>query len=59
MDQVALDSVGDEKLTQIDKLIVAAVNGQRSVNEVLKESLASPFDGIKSIYQAPPVARQP
>src|SRR5262249_20161393 len=47
LDQVALDSVGDSKLTQIDKLIVAAVNGQRSVNEVLKESLASPFDGIK------------
>ncbi len=51
LDQVALDSVGDSKLTQIDRLIVAAVNGQRSVNEVLKESLASPFDGIKSIYQ--------
>ena len=51
LDAVALDSVGEGKLTQIDKLIVAAVNGQRSVNEVLKESLASPFDGIKSIYQ--------
>jgi hypothetical protein len=51
LDQVALDSVGEGKLTQIDKLIVAAVNGQRSVNEVLKESLASSFDGIKSVYQ--------
>ncbi|HVY44261.1 MAG TPA: DUF4388 domain-containing protein [Minicystis sp.] len=51
LDQVALDSVGDDKLTQLDKMVVAAVNGQRSVNEVIKESSVSSFDAIKSIYQ--------
>jgi CheY-like chemotaxis protein len=51
VDQMALDSVGTDKLTRVDKLVLAAVNGTRTVNEVIKDSAVGSFDAIKSIYQ--------
>ncbi|WP_437742537.1 DUF4388 domain-containing protein [Sorangium sp. KYC3313] len=51
VDQVALDGVGSGKLTRIEQLVLGAVNGSRTVNEVIKESAVGSFDAIKTIYQ--------
>jgi CheY-like chemotaxis protein len=51
VDTVALDAIGEEKLTRTDKLVLAAVDGSRTVNEVMKECAVSSFDAIKAIYQ--------
>lgn len=51
VDQVALDGVGLDKLTRIEELVLGAVNGSRTVNEVIKESAVGSFDAIKTIYQ--------
>jgi CheY-like chemotaxis protein len=51
VNQTALDAVGASKLTRIDKLVLGAVNGVRTVNEVIKESSVGSFDAIKAIYQ--------
>jgi hypothetical protein len=51
VNQVALDSVDDAKLTRIDKLVLGCVDGTRTVSEVIKESAVGSFDGIKAIYQ--------
>ncbi|KYF66354.1 DUF4388 domain-containing protein [Sorangium cellulosum] len=51
VDQVALDGVGWGKLTRIEELVLGAVNGSRTVNEVIKESAVGSFDAIKTIYQ--------
>jgi CheY-like chemotaxis protein len=51
VDPHALDAVGDEKLTRTDKLVIDAVDGSRTVNEVIKESAVGSFDAIKAIYQ--------
>ncbi len=50
-DPLALESVGDDKLTRTDRLVLEAVNGARTVNEVIKESAVGSFDAIKAIYQ--------
>jgi CheY-like chemotaxis protein len=51
VDQTALAALDDAKLTRIDKLVIAAVDGSRSVNQVIKESAVGSFDAIKAIYQ--------
>jgi DNA-binding response OmpR family regulator len=51
LDQMVLDSVNPEKLTRIDKLVLGAVNGTSTVNEIIKESAVSSFDAIKALYQ--------
>ena len=51
VDQVAIDAIGREKLTRIEKLVLGAVDGSRTVNEVIKESAVGSFDAIKVIYQ--------
>ena len=48
---VALEAVGDEKLTRTDKLVLDAVDGSRTVNEVIRESPVGSFDAIKAVYQ--------
>jgi len=50
-DPLALESVGDEKLTRTDRMVLEAVNGTRTVSEVIKESAVGSFDAIKAIYQ--------
>lgn len=51
VDQVALDGVGSGKLTRTEQLVLGAVNGSRTVSEVIKESAVGSFDAIKTIYQ--------
>jgi len=51
LDQFALESVNPQKLTRIDKLVLGAVDGTRTVNEIIKESAVSSFDAIKCLYQ--------
>ena len=51
VDAVALEAVGDEKLTRTDKLVLDAVDGSRTVNEVIRESPVGSFDAIKAVYQ--------
>jgi DNA-binding response OmpR family regulator len=51
IDQVMLDDVGSGKLTRIEQLVLGAVDGARTVNEVVKESAVGSFDAIKIIYQ--------
>src|SRR5262249_49803010 len=51
VDQVALDAVDSDKMTRTEKLVLGAVNGHRTVSEVIKESAVASFDGIKVIYQ--------
>ena len=45
------DGVGSGKLTRTEELVLGAVNGSRTVNEVIKESAVGSFDAIKTIYQ--------
>ncbi len=51
LDPFALESVSPQKLTRIDKLVLGAVDGTRTVNEIIKESAVSSFDAIKCVYQ--------
>jgi CheY-like chemotaxis protein len=51
VDATALGAIGDDKLTRTDKLVLSAVDGARTVNEVIKESAVGSFDAIKSVYQ--------
>ena len=51
LDQFALESVSPQKLTRIDKLVLGAVDGTRTVNDIIKESAVSSFDAIKCVYQ--------
>jgi CheY-like chemotaxis protein len=51
VDPIALETVGRDKLTRTEKLVLDAVNGSRSVNEIIKESAVGSFDAIKSVYQ--------
>jgi len=51
IDQNVYDSLDKEKLTRAEKLVIDAVDGKRTVNEVIKESSVSSFDAIKSLYQ--------
>jgi CheY-like chemotaxis protein len=51
VDQSALDTVGQEKLTRTEKLVLEAVNGSRTVSEVINESAVGSFDAIKALYQ--------
>ena len=51
VDQVMLDGVGSGKLTRSAQLVLGAVDGARTVNEVVKESAVGSFDALKIIYQ--------
>jgi hypothetical protein len=51
VDQVVVDGLGTDRLTRTEQLVLAAVNGSRTVNEVIKDSSVSSFDAIKTIYQ--------
>ncbi len=51
VDDAAREAVGDAKLTRNDKRVLGAINGSRTVNEVIKESALGSFDAIKAIYQ--------
>jgi DNA-binding response OmpR family regulator len=50
VDSMAAERVG-EKLTRTERLVLDAVDGQRTVSEIIKESTVGSFDAIKAIYQ--------
>ena len=51
LDENQLAALGNGRLTRIDKLVIGAIDGTRSVNEVIKESAVGSFDAIKAVYQ--------
>ncbi|MEJ7735732.1 MAG: response regulator [Polyangiaceae bacterium] len=51
VDRSALETVGLEKLTRTEKLVLEAVDGARTVSEVIKASAVGSFDAIKALYQ--------
>ncbi len=51
VDANALGALGEDRLTRTDKLVLAAIDGGRTVNEVIKESAVGSFDAIKAVYQ--------
>lgn len=51
VDQAALETVGADKLTRTEKMVLEAVNGTRTVSEVINESAVGSFDAIKALYQ--------
>jgi hypothetical protein len=51
VDPVAIDAIGSDKLTRIERLVLGAVDGNRTVSDVIKESAVGSFDAIKVIYQ--------
>jgi CheY-like chemotaxis protein len=50
-DENQLSAIGSGKLTRTDKLVLEAIDGARTVNEVIKESAVGSFDAIKAVYQ--------
>lgn len=51
-DRVAIERLGDRsELTAQEELVLAAVNGQRTVREIVDEVDASTFDVCKSLHQ--------
>ncbi len=51
IDPMAVESLGANKLTRTEELVLGAVTGARTVSEVMKESQVSSFDAIKIVYQ--------
>jgi CheY-like chemotaxis protein len=51
VDGTALGALGEDKLTRTDKLVLGVVDGNRTVNEVIKDSAVGSFDAIKAVYQ--------
>ncbi|HKQ71737.1 MAG TPA: response regulator [Polyangiaceae bacterium] len=50
-DQVALDALGAEKLTRQEQLMLDAIDGQRTVREVIGNVDVGSFDACKILYQ--------
>jgi CheY-like chemotaxis protein len=51
IDTMAMESLSPGQITRVEKLVLDAVNGQRTVGEVVKESTVGSFDAVKIIYQ--------
>jgi DNA-binding response OmpR family regulator len=50
-DQVALDALGSEKLTRQEQLVLDAIDGQRTVREIIANVDVGSFDACKILYQ--------
>jgi len=50
-DQVALDTLGSEKLTRQEQLVLDVIDGQRTVREIIGNVDVSSFDACKILYQ--------
>jgi DNA-binding response OmpR family regulator len=50
-DQVALDALGSEKLTRPEQLVLEAIDGQRTVREIIANADVGSFDACKILYQ--------
>ncbi|UQA61324.1 DUF4388 domain-containing protein [Polyangium aurulentum] len=51
VDNIALESLAPGQLSRTEQLVLDAVNGQRTVSEIVKESTVGSFDAVKVIYQ--------
>jgi CheY-like chemotaxis protein len=51
VDQFALEGLSPGQVTRSEKLVLDAVNGARTVSEVVKESTVGSFDAVKIVYQ--------
>jgi hypothetical protein len=50
-DQVALDALGSEKLARQEQLVLSAIDGQRTVREIIGNVDVGSFDACKILYQ--------
>jgi hypothetical protein len=50
-DQVALDALGSSKLTRQELLVLDAIDGQRTVREIIANVDVGSFDACKILYQ--------
>ncbi len=50
-DQVALDALGSEKLTRPEQLVLEAIDGQRTVREIIANADVGSFHACKILYQ--------
>jgi DNA-binding response OmpR family regulator len=50
-DQVALDALGSEKLARQEQLVLSAIDGQRTVREIIAVVDVGSFDACKILYQ--------
>jgi hypothetical protein len=50
-DQVALDALGSEKLACQEQLVLSAIDGQRTVREIIGNVDVGSFDACKILYQ--------
>jgi DNA-binding response OmpR family regulator len=50
-DEGVLERIGDHPLTKLERSIIDAIDGNRTVREVVDESHASSFEACKAIYQ--------
>ncbi len=51
IDQAAVEALGPDKLNRVEQRVLAAINGERTVSEIIHESAVGSFDAIKSLYQ--------
>ena len=50
-DEGVVERIGDHPLTKLERSIIDAIDGNRTVREVVDESHASSFEACKAIYQ--------
>ena len=50
IDPLALQNLAPDQLKRTEKLVLEAVDGQRSVREIIKHTAVSSFDAVKIIY---------
>jgi DNA-binding response OmpR family regulator len=50
-DQMAVDALGSEKLTRQEQLVLDAIDGQRTVREIIASVVVGSFDACKILYQ--------
>ena len=50
-DQVAVDALGSEKLTRQEQHVLDAIDGQRTVREIISSVVVGSFDACKILYQ--------
>jgi CheY-like chemotaxis protein len=51
VDTFGLESLGQEQLTRTEQRVLAAIDGARTVSEIIRESAVGSFDAVKALYQ--------
>jgi hypothetical protein len=50
VDAMALQNLAPDQLKRTEKLVLEAVDGKRSVREIIQHTAVSSFDAVKIIY---------